>query len=118
MEFFKINNKTIASPTEISNSFESLDKQERTMDGTMVVDEIGKKNKVDVKWEYLSKEDMKTLTNELWSSTFVTVSFRDKDSGDLVTMHAVGKDLSYSPHYNWVRSCLMWKSVSVSFVER
>ena len=62
MVFFKINSKSIKQPTEITLSFESLDKFERTMDGTMVVDLVGNKNKVDVRWSYLSDSDMRLLT--------------------------------------------------------
>ena len=53
MEFFKINGKSIKAPTEISISYEELDKAERTVDGTMVVDIVGTKRRVDVSWEYL-----------------------------------------------------------------
>ena len=56
--FFKINSKTIKAPTELTCTTEVLDKSERTMDGTMVVDVIGRKRKVEVAWKYLSKEDM------------------------------------------------------------
>lgn len=37
MDFFKINGRTITSPTNIGHSVEILDKVERTMDGTMVM---------------------------------------------------------------------------------
>lgn len=57
MDFFKISGKKIKAPTELTVSPEVLDKAERTVDGTMVVDIIGTKRKVDVSWEYLSKED-------------------------------------------------------------
>lgn len=40
------------------------------MDGTMVIDIIGTKKKVDVSWEYLTKEDMKTLAMESGSDRF------------------------------------------------
>ena len=47
MDFFKINGKQIKPPKEISVSPEVLDKSERTADGTLVVDIIGTKRKVD-----------------------------------------------------------------------
>ena len=75
-QFFKINNKTIKSPSEISLSYEDLDKAERTIDGTMVVDLIGIKRKVDVSWEYLSKEDMAVLAGEVKSRNFTLIPKR------------------------------------------
>ena len=67
--FFKINSKTIKAPTELTCTTEVLDKSERTMDGTMVVDVIGRKRKVEVAWKYLSKEDMGLLTAETKSGS-------------------------------------------------
>ena len=118
MDFFKINGKTIKAPTDLSFSQEILDKAERTVDGTMVVDVIGTKRKVDVSWEYLSKEDMTTLTAAVKSDKFCEISFHDNGTGQLVTMSARSEGLTYQPHYVWAKSRLMWKSVSVSFSER
>ncbi|MEG2457212.1 MAG: hypothetical protein RSB08_05280, partial [Clostridia bacterium] len=67
MVFFKINSKTIKQPTEIALSSEVLDKAERTMDGTMVVDIIGSKDKVDVSWDYMTSADLKLLAQEIKS---------------------------------------------------
>ena len=116
--FFKINSKSIHAPSSISFSYELLDKEERTMDGTMVVDIIGQKKKITVDWEYLSKADMKTLSEEVSGNTFVTVTAHDTVSGELTTIIARAKNLKYEPYYDWANSRLMWKSVSVDFVER
>ena len=62
--FFKINSKTIKAPTELTCTTEVLDKSERTMDGTMVVDVIGRKRKVEVAWKYLSKDFVCNNPNE------------------------------------------------------
>lgn len=118
MEFFRINSKLIKSPTSISLSYENLDKSERTMDGTMVVDIIGKKRKVSVSWEYLSKEDMAMLSTEIKASAFSTITFVDNQTGGSITIAAKASDLDYSPHYDWVNSKIMWKSVNISFIER
>ena len=117
-EFFRINSKQIKAPTEITCSAESLDKEERTVDGTMVVDLIGIKRKVDVSWEYLSKEDMAVLSGEVKSRNFVTIAFHDNATGALTTMTARPKDLAYLPYYDWAKAQIMWKSVAISFVER
>lgn len=118
MDFFKINSKSIKAPTSITFSYESLDKEERTMDGTMVVDILGKKRKVKVDWEYLSKTDLKLLVDETSGTTFVTISFNDTNTGALTTMTARAKNLTHEPFYDWARSELMWKSVSIDFEER
>lgn len=118
MDFFKVNGKKIKAPTEIAVTPEILDKAERTVDGTMVVDIIGTKRKVDVNWEYLSKEDMTTLTKAIGSDKFTDISFHDNGTGSLVTMTARSEGITYQPHYDWAKGKIMWKSVSVTFTER
>lgn len=118
MDFFKINGKKIKAPTELTVSPEVLDKAERTVDGTMVVDVIGTKRIVDVSWEYLSKEDMTVLTKAVGGDKFAEITFHDNGTGNLVTMTARSEGLIYAPHYDWAKAKLMWKSVSVSFTER
>lgn len=118
MEFFKINGKEIKAPKEISISPEVLDKSERTLDGTMVVDVIGTKRKVDVSWEYLSKENMTTLTNAISGEKFTEITFHDNSTGSLVTMTARSQGLSYKPYYDWAKDKIMWQSVTVSFSEK
>ena len=118
MDFFKINGKKIKAPTELTVSPEVLDKAERTVDGTMVVDIVGTKRIVDVSWEYLSKEDMTVLTKAVGGDKFAEITFHDNGTGDLVTLTARSEGLTYAPHYDWAKAKLMWKSVSVSFTER
>ena len=118
MDFFKVNGYKIKVPNEITVSPEILDKAERTVDGTMVVDIIGMKRKLDLTWEYLSKEDMAILARETKHNTFTEVTYHDNETGELVTMTARGEGLAYMPHYNWSRGVLMWKTVTISFKER
>ncbi len=118
MDFFKVNGYKIKAPTEITISPESLDKAERTMDGTMVVDIIGSKRKIDVNWEYLSKEDMKTLATAVKNTAFTLVTFHDKDAGELVSITARAEGLTYSPYFDWAKNKLLWKGVAVSFKEK
>lgn len=116
--FFKINSKTIKAPTELTCSNEVLDKSERTMDGTMVVDIIGRKRKIEVSWKYLSKEDMSLLSAETKGGTFVTIDYNDPETGKLTSITARPQDLSCQPRYDWVKGKIMWSSVSVVFVEK
>ena len=101
MNFFSINGKTIKSPTEITISPEHLDKAERTLDGTMVIDVIGTKKKVDVSWEYLAKEDLKVLTTESGSDRFSRITFHNGETGELETIVARAENLTYMPYYDW-----------------
>lgn len=118
MEFFRINGKTFKAPAEITISPEHLDKAERTMDGTMVIDIIGTKKKVDMSWNYLSKEELQILSSETGSDRFSDIAFHNSQTGELETIRARAENLTYMPYYDWVNGRLMWKSVSISFKEK
>ena len=118
MEFFTINRIVIRAPTELTVSSETLDKTERTMDGTMVVDIVGEKHNLEANWDYLSAEDMSTLAMAKKSDTFAEISFHDSLTGEPITLTMRMESLTYVPHYDWSRGKLMWKSVSASFKEK
>ena len=118
MVFFKINSKSIKQPNEITLSFESLDKFERTMDGTMVVDLVGKKEKVEVRWNYLPDADMKLLASEIKSGSFVSIDYASAEQQTIKTIIVRATDLQYMPFYEWAKKRIVWQSVVVSFSER
>lgn len=118
MNFLQITGANIAQPTEMDYSYEILDKTERTMNGTLVVDIIGKKRRLDVTWEYLSKEDMRLLAAVVQSTEFANISFNQPNSDALVSMMARAQDFTYTPQYDWAHSKIIWKSVHVCFIER
>lgn len=118
MDFFKINGRAITPPKDVGHSIEILDKVERTMDGTMVVDLIGNKRKVDVSWDYLDKANMIILQEELNKSSFVNITYIDSETGEDITIEAKPSDLTYQAGYDWVKGQVIWKSVSVFFEEK
>lgn len=118
MDFFKINGKDIKPPKEITVSPEVLDKSERTADGTLVVDIIGTKLKIDLSWEYMSQEDMARLQTEIGGGAFSEIAFHDNTTGELVTITARSDGITYMPHFDWPNGKLMWKSVTMSFKEK
>ena len=87
MIFFKINSKTLTkNPSSISHSITKIQNQDRTMDGTMVVDIIAIKNVVNIEWKLLDKEDMTKLKSEIESGNFVTIDFWDSETETNETM--------------------------------
>ena len=88
------------------------------MDGTMVVDIVGQKAKVDATWDFLSDADLKLLTAEIRSGMFVTVTYNTGESSELKKITARAEGLTYMPFYDWAKKRLLWQNVSVSFIER
>ncbi len=120
MILFKINSKTLSqNPTEIEQSKFRIEKSDRTIDGTLVVDIIATKNKVTFSWSHMSDSDLKKLTAEIQASAFVTVEYADPDAvSGLKSLVGESGDLSYKPHYNTRTQAVEWKDVKVSFTER
>ncbi len=118
MNFFKINGRIITPPKDIGHSVEILDKVERTMDGTMVVDKIGIKRKIDVSWDYLDIANMKILQEEIKKERFVNITYFDSEKGEDVTIETKPSDIAYQTGYDWVKNCVIWKSVSIIFEEK
>lgn len=117
--YFRVNSKSLSkNPTSINNSITTIQKAERTMDGTMVIDIVANKDVVVVSWDYLSGEDMRKLKTEIESSGFCTIDYCDPLTNELKNIVAQPSGLKYSPHYDYTTDSIMWKSVSVSFTER
>ena len=118
MDFFKINGRTIKPPKDIGHSVEILDKVERTMNGTMVVDKVGMKRKIDVSWDYLDVTNMQILQQEIKKESFVNITYFDSEKAEEVTIETKPSDLSYQTGYDWVKGTVIWKSVSLFFEEK
>jgi len=122
MIFFKINSKTLTkNPSSISHSITKIQNQDRTMDGTMVVDIIAIKNVVNVEWKLLDKEDMTKLKSEIESGNFVTIDFWDSETETNETMKnivATTTSFTFSPYYDYTTDSIRWKDVKISFTER
>ena len=122
MIFFRINSKALTkNPSSISHSLTKIQNQDRTMDGTMVVDIIAVKNVVNVEWKILDKEDMTKLKQEIESGNFVTIDFWDNETSNNETMRniiATTTSFTFSPYYDYTTDSIRWKDVKASFTER
>lgn len=129
----------LPSPTDISFGKERVCKEQRAMDGTMVIDMIAVKNSYELMWDVMNGSVMKKLRAMLESSgnTFfeIAMTLKTKDltdyasgSGDEgVDTQAFEEDIqmggtvylsdmTYTPYF--INGGFVWKDVSVKFVER
>lgn len=122
MILFKINSKTLErNPSSIEQGKFKLQKTDRTINGTMVVDIIAIKNKVTFKWDYLSDSDLRKLVAEIEAISFPVVEYTDPKATTPNTLQSIIADTSeinYKPHYDNRTQSIVWKDVSVSFLER
>lgn len=122
MIFFKINSQPLSkNPSSVKNGITKIQKQDRTMDGTMVVDIIAYKNTVTFTWDLLSDADLRKLVTEISGVSFCEIEYQDAqsiDSSHLFHIYAYPGDISYQPHYDYASDSVVWKSVSITFTER
>lgn len=122
MIFFRINSEQLSkNPSSVKNGRTKIQKQDRTMDGTMVVDIIAYKNTVTFTWDVLSDADLRKLLTEITGVSFCNIEYRDAqsvDSTQLFQIEAFPGDISYQPHYDYASDSIVWTSVSITFTER
>ena len=70
----KINNVTIPTPSEYNVGIQDLSKAERNARGTMIIERIATKRKLEMNWKYLTKLELQQLLNK-------TAPFNLKEDG-------------------------------------
>lgn len=59
----KINGVEIPTPSDYSVGIQDISKAERNANGTMIMERIATKRKIELVWKYLSKEDLSKVLN-------------------------------------------------------
>ena len=81
MALIKINGVEIPTPSDYIPGIMDLSKAERNANGTMIIERIATKRKLDLTWKYMSKEDLSRVFN-LVSPVFFAVEYIDpQDNG-------------------------------------
>ena len=103
----KIAGADIPAPTEITHSMYDITEGERDSTGTMHIDLIATKYKLQLKWGVLTKAEMSSILNLIKPITF-SVTFDDPESGNEKTVNVYKGDRSIpvliykngEPYYN------------------
>lgn len=72
----KINGVEIPTPSDYTVGIMDLSKAERNARGTLIIERIATKRKIEMSWNYLSKEDLSRLL-KLVSPVFFEVEYID-----------------------------------------
>jgi hypothetical protein len=76
----KIAGTTVPTPSQLKFSYEDIDKAERTEDGTMFIETIAPKRKLEIMWNYLSRADASSLLS-LVITRIVSIEYDDMVTG-------------------------------------
>lgn len=80
----KINNVAIPAPTDYTVGIQDITKADRNARGTMIMEIIATKRKLDLMWMHLTKSEYQQLLN-LVAPAFFNVEYPDPQTGNLRT---------------------------------
>jgi len=84
MALIKINGVEIPTPSEYSTGIQDISNAERNANGTMIIERIATKRKIEMSWGVLTREETNVLLNAV-SPVFFNVEYIDPQEGTLKT---------------------------------
>ncbi len=116
MALITINGVAIPAPSDLAVGIQDLSKAERNANGTMIIERIATKRKLELSWAYLDKASLSQVLNAV-SSVFFTVTYVDPQTNGTKT----------GTFYCGDRKCGMidfkngiprWKDIKFDLIER
>lgn len=112
----KINGVEIPTPSEYSVGIQDISNAERNANGTIIIERIATKRKIELSWKYLSKPALSNLFN-LVSSVFFTVEYIDPQDGGVNTGTFYSGDRNAGA-LSFINGEIKWKDVKFNLIER
>ena len=111
----KVNGVEMPTPSGMTPMMYDITEAERDSTGTMHIDLIATKYKVECTWSYLTQEDMTKLLKAIKSITF-RITFTDPEDGNDKTVSVYKGDRSI-PILRVVDGKNTYKDFKVNFIE-
>lgn len=94
-----------------------LTKAERNANGTMIIERIATKRKIEMSWTYLSSADLSTLLTAIGTNIFFTVAYPDPvtESERTGTFYVGDRKAGAIDYQNGV---VRWKDIGFNFIEQ
>jgi len=112
----KINGVELPAPTTYKIGIMDISKAERNAAGTMVLDVIATKRKIEMSWKFLTNEQIKTLL-QLVSDTFFDVEYLDPVTDALKTGTFYKGDRNLDA-VSVVNGNIIYKDIKFNIIER
>lgn len=116
MSLIKIGGVELPTPSDFQVSIMDLSKAERNAKGTMIIERITTKRKLELSWKVLSKESLSSLLN-LVSPVFFSVEYKDPQTGKNRTGTFYSGDRS-CPMLSFLNEVPRYKDVKFNLIER
>lgn len=116
MALITIGGVTIPTPTDFQIGIMDLSKAERNANGTMIIERITTKRKLELSWSYLSKTDLQTVLNAVSAVTF-SVTYMDPvtNSNQTKTFYCGDRNAGM---IDFINGNPRYKDVKFSLIER
>lgn len=111
-----INGVTIPAPTNYNVGIQDISKAERNARGTMIMEIIATKRKIDMTWMHLSKTQYQQLL-DLVSNTFFDVRYPDPQTGTSRTGTFYVGDRTLGG-LDYIDGVMHWRDCKFSVIER
>lgn len=111
----KINGVVLPTPSDYNPGIQDISKAERNARGTMIIERIATKRKIELAWKYLSQEELSLILN-LISPVFFTVDYIDPKDGRITGTFYVG-DRNVGA-LDYINGIIRWKDIKFSLIER
>lgn len=112
----RINGTVIPTPATYQISLNDLSKAERNANGTMIIERIATKRKLEMSWAYLSQSDLSSLLQAV-SGVFFAVQYPDPQDGTLKTGTFYAGDRS-SGMIDYKSGIARYKDVKFNVIEQ
>jgi len=116
MSLIKINGVEIPAPSEFSVGIQDISKAERNAAGTIVIERVTTKRKLELKWNYLNKNQLAQILDAV-SPVFFTVEYPDPQTGvnRIGTFYCGDRTCSMLDSKNGIPR---YKDISFNLIER
>ncbi len=112
----KINGTLIPTPSDYGVGIMDISKAERNAAGTMIIERIATKRKIEVVYKYLSQSELSTLLAAVATVSF-TLEYRDPQTGTAKTGSFYCGDRKCGA-IDYKAGVTRWKDISFSLIER
>lgn len=116
---FLIDDTPIKTPHSIEVSPFIISKAERTADGTMQMDIIASKRRIDIGWNMIQEVDIQPILSLLGSRSFHKITYPDPEYGDDHDIIAYRGDVVATPTSIYSPSgSRYWADVQIALIEQ
>jgi hypothetical protein len=110
-----VNSVQISTPSDFTVGVMDISKAERNGTGTLIIERIATKRKLELTYKYLSQADMSTLLSAISASTF-TVQYPDPVTGALRSGTFYAGDRTAGT-IDYQSGAIRWKDLKFNLVE-